>query len=152
MTPAALPVPRIVLDTNVCLDLFLFRDPQCAHLMAALQGGLVQAVTRDDCREEWRAVLHYPQLPIDDRARPAISAAFDALVHHLPPEASAVSGGADLPRCADPDDQKFLELALAAGASWLLSKDKELLKLGARTQRAGWFSILLPQAWLAPLP
>jgi predicted nucleic acid-binding protein len=149
MTAADLPVPRIVLDTNVCLDLFLFHDPACMPLLAALQTGAVQAVTRADCRAEWRRVLHYPQLPIDDTTRPALGAAFDAWVHDLPLAASAADDVL-LPRCADPDDQKFLELAWASRARWLLSKDKELLKLDGRTRRAGWFSILLPQAWSWP--
>ena len=38
-------------------------------------------------------------------------------------------------------------MALAARASWLLSKDKELLRLNRRVQNAGLFAILLPQAW-----
>ena len=142
-----LPVPRIVLDTNVCLDLFMFRDPLCSHLLAALERGAVQAMTRDDCREEWQRVLHYPQLPIDDRQRPAFDAAFDALVQRLPPEEATAGQDMVLPRCGDPDDQKFLELALAAGARWLLSKDKELLKLDRRTRSAGLFAIRLPQLW-----
>jgi putative PIN family toxin of toxin-antitoxin system len=148
MTGVDRMLPRIVLDTNVCLDLFVFRDPMCSHLLAAMQGGAVQAVTRDDCREEWHRVLHYPQLPIDDQLRPSVSAAFDALIQLLPAEASMV--GEDdipLPRCGDPDDQKFLELALASGARWLLSKDNELLKLDRRTRSAGLFSIRLPQLW-----
>jgi putative PIN family toxin of toxin-antitoxin system len=141
-------VPRIVLDTNVCLDLFVFGDSLSSHVLAALRSGAVQAVTREDCREEWHRVLHYPQLPIDDRLRPAFRDAFDAWIQLLPPEASMVSGDdARLPRCADPDDQKFLELALASGASWLLSKDKELLKLDRRTRGAGLFAIRLPQLW-----
>jgi putative PIN family toxin of toxin-antitoxin system len=147
MTRVDKPVPRIVLDTNVCLDLFLFRDPMCSHLLAALSSGAVQAVTRDDCREEWRRVLHYPQLPIDDQLRPVVNAAFDALIHWLPPEASTVSDDVSLPRCGDPDDQKFLELALASGARWLLSKDNELLRLDRRTSHTGLFSIRLPQLW-----
>jgi len=139
---------RIVLDTNVCLDLFVFRDPLCSHLLAALQSGAVQAVTRDDCRAEWRRVLHYPQLPVDDRMRPTFIDAFDALIQLLPHDASTVAeDDRRLPCCADPDDQKFLELALASGASWLLSKDKELLKLDRRTSNTGLFSIRLPQLW-----
>ncbi|WP_426700955.1 putative toxin-antitoxin system toxin component, PIN family [Rhodanobacter sp. Col0626] len=148
MTVDESPVPRIVLDTNVCLDLFLFRDPACAALMIALQAGKVQAVTRSDCREEWQRVLHYPQLPIDGSVRPVIAAAFEALVRELPPaQADIKASDPPLPRCADPDDQKFMELALVAGARWLLSKDNELLKLDSRTRNAGLFRILLPQSW-----
>jgi len=148
MTRIDHPVPRIVLDTNVCLDLFVFGDSLSSHVLAALRSGAVQAVTRDDCREEWHRVLHYPQLPIDDRQRPGFRDAFDALIQRLPFEASTVGDDeVRLPRCADPDDQKFLELALASGASWLLSKDKELLKLDRRTRSTGLFAIRLPQSW-----
>ncbi len=147
MIPAEASVPCIVLDTNVCLDLFLFRDPACACLLAALHDGAVQAVTRDDCRDEWLRVLHYPQLPIDAATRPALAAAFDALIRHLPSAQPVPAEAARLPRCGDPDDQKFLELALAVGARWLLSKDNELLRLDRRARQAGLFRILLPQDW-----
>ena len=139
------PPPRIVLDTNVCLDIFLFRDAQSAALHVAMQRGAIEAVTRADCRAEWLRVLYYPQLPITDVTRPAIAAAFDALVRCLPDEPATVA--VPLPRCADPDDQKFLELAQAAGARWLVSKDNELLKLAPRCQREALFWIGLPQAW-----
>jgi putative PIN family toxin of toxin-antitoxin system len=139
-------VPRIVLDTNVCLDLLLFRDPSCDALMAALRAGAVQAVSREDCRDEWQRVLHYPQLPVEASMRPRLCAEYDELLPCLPSSAWR-RDDLVLPLCGDPDDQKFLELAHAARASWLLSKDKELLKLHRRTQAAGLFAILLPPAW-----
>jgi putative PIN family toxin of toxin-antitoxin system len=140
-------LPRVVLDTNVCLDLFLFGDSMCSHLLAAMQRGEVQAVTRDDCRDEWLRVLHYPRLPINEENRPDLLAAFDALIVHLRSDQLAPRDDVRLPLCADPDDQKFMELALAAEARWLLSKDNELLKLDRRTRAAGLFSIRLPQQW-----
>ncbi|HEY6720963.1 MAG TPA: PIN domain-containing protein, partial [Burkholderiales bacterium] len=39
---------------------------------------------------------------------------------------------ARLPACRDPDDQKFLEAALFAGAEFLVTKDKALLELAPR--------------------
>jgi len=139
-------VPRIVLDTNVCLDLLVFRDPACLPLHDALQRGVVHAMTRTDCRDEWLRVLHYPGLPVDDASRPALVAAFDAWTH-LAPALPTGAAAPSLPRCADPDDQKFLELAWETGARWLLSKDKALLKLASRAQRVCRFAILQPQAW-----
>jgi len=47
-SPAA-AAPRIVLDTNVCLDLFVFRDPRWNALLTALNNGDIEAVTREDC-------------------------------------------------------------------------------------------------------
>lgn len=147
MSSSAVLVPRVVLDTNVCLDLFLFHDAQCVKLLGALQGGLVQAVTREDCRSEWRRVLHYPRLPIDDGNRAQVNAAFEAMVQCLSREQLDTPAPIGLPRCADPDDQKFLELAATSGAHWLLSKDHELLKLDRRTRLQVQFSILPPEAW-----
>ena len=51
-----------------------------------------------------------------------------------------------LPRCVDPDDQKFLELALAARADVLLTKDHKLLELARRTRA---FAILNPRKFSA---
>jgi len=138
--------PRLVLDTNVCLDLFVFGDPRCADLLAALREGRVEAVTRDDCRAEWHAVLGYPQLALAPERRAQAAAAFDACVRCLPP-AQAAYAGQRLPRCADPDDQKFLELAADTNATVLLSRDDALLRLARRTARDGLFAILPPQAW-----
>ncbi|MEO6800325.1 MAG: putative toxin-antitoxin system toxin component, PIN family [Rhodanobacter sp.] len=137
--------PRVVLDTNVCLDLFLFNDPQSAALHVAMREGLVQAVTRADCRAEWLRVLRYPQVPVSEQVRPAVEAAFDALVFCLPEPAAPPD--LRLPRCGDPDDQMFLELAQASGARWLVSKDNELLELASRCARERLFWIGLPQAW-----
>ena len=49
-------------------------------------------------------------------------------------------------RCSDPDDQKFIDLALHAGARWLLSHDKAVLRLAAPARRLG-LQILPPARW-----
>ncbi len=148
----AMPVnaPRLVLDTNAALDLFVFRDAACAPLWSALQAGIVEAVVDDACRDEWLAVLAYPELGLADDVRREAQASFERWIRHLPATSLVVRSDVKLPRCGDPDDQKFLELALASGARWLLSKDKEVLRLARRTAREGWFEILLPSAWTAP--
>ncbi|HEY5801607.1 MAG TPA: putative toxin-antitoxin system toxin component, PIN family [Burkholderiaceae bacterium] len=144
MIPAS--VERVVIDTNVCLDLFVFRDPRWSALLAALEDGSVQAVTREDCRDEYLHVLHYPHLPLDEASRGSAASAFDKLIACLP---ATPAGLARLPVCTDRDDQKFLELARDAGAATLITKDKALLKLARRTQLAGMFRIIKPEAWHA---
>jgi len=153
---------RVVLDTNVCLDAFVFADPRAATLVAALEAGEVQAVTREDCRAEWLAVLGYPALKLDDARRQEAMARFDRYVTLLPDDASPVErtdaplrADAPLrpdaprraPRCRDPDDQMFLELAVSAGATVLFSRDSEVLRLARRTKREGLFDITTPEAW-----
>jgi predicted nucleic acid-binding protein len=140
--------PRLVLDTNVCLDLFVFDDAACAALRAALTAGEAEAVADAACRDEWLRVLDYPQLGLDASRRVAAIAAFDARLCLLADaECEPPPAAPKLPRCADPDDQKFLELAQAIGAQWLLSRDKALLKLAKRTRRDHGFDIVTPQDW-----
>ncbi|HYD78397.1 MAG TPA: putative toxin-antitoxin system toxin component, PIN family [Paucimonas sp.] len=140
---------RIVLDTNVCLDLFVFRDPRWAKLHAALLAGHIEAVTREDCRREWQIVLDYPHLPLDEHARRRCAEEFDAVIRCLP--ADAAQTGVKLPLCKDPDDQKFLEIARDAQAEILITKDKALLKLARKAVRIGLFSILTPEASMLAL-
>ena len=138
------PPKRIVLDTNICLDLFVFRDPRWQPLLDAMQAGDVQAVTRADCRMEWTLVLAYAKLGLDEAAQRAALGEFDRWITLV--DATPIDGL--LPVCKDPDDQKFLELAAASGATMLLSKDKALLKLARRTRKLGLFEILSPAQWV----
>jgi putative PIN family toxin of toxin-antitoxin system len=142
MIPA--PAKRIVIDTNVCLDLFVFADPRWAPLLAELESGAVEALTRADCRAEYLLVLHYTHLPLDEASRPVAAARFDALIKVVAPAPSLVR----LPVCTDRDDQKFLEVARDAAVDVLITKDKALLKLARKTAQAGLFRIMLPEAWL----
>ncbi|GGC03424.1 PIN domain-containing protein [Oxalicibacterium flavum] len=139
---------RIVLDTNVCLDLFVFRDARWSVLLAAMRSGEVEAVTRTDCRMEWQIVLGYTHLKLDERRRQEVHAEFDTLIRCHPladPEPEACR----LPVCKDKDDQKFLELARDLRADTLITKDKALLKLARKTRRDGLFAIVTPEAWTA---
>lgn len=138
---------RIVLDTNVCLDLFVFRDPRWADLHAALLNKTVEAVTRDDCRMEWQIVLNYPRLRLDDESRTRIAAEFDSLIACVAPDLPCSE--VRLPVCRDRDDQKFLELSHAANVDVLITKDKALLKLARKTAKAGLFIIIPPESWTA---
>ena len=142
MIPA--PAKRIVIDTNVCLDLFVFHDPRWNTLLADIESGALEVVTRHDCREEYNVVLHYPHLPLTDDTRPRSAERFDALIKVVSPEPKLVR----LPVCSDRDDQKFLEVARDSGAEILITKDKALLKLARKTAQAGLFRIMLPEAWV----
>ena len=138
---------RIVLDTNVCLDLFLFHDPRWVRLMQALTQGEVEAVTRADCRMEWQIVLGYAHLGLDTEMQASVCAAFDTLIRPFVP--SVTEEVIRLPICRDPDDQKFIELAYQSTAAVLITKDKALLKLARKTQKAGLFQISTPEEWVA---
>ncbi len=156
-TAAAAGLPRkLVLDTNVCLDLFVFRDPRWTALLSALRQSQVQALTRADCRMEWTLVLAYARLGLSTAQQAAALAEFDQLISVADADAngnsSKTNNGRDavkLPVCRDTDDQKFIELAAAIGADALITKDKLLLKLARKTKKLALFRILSPEQWTA---
>lgn len=121
---------RLVLDTNVWLDWLLFDDPSIAPLRRARAAGSIELVADPGIEAELARVLAYDfGRHSADAARQAdCLAAFRALAVILPSPEPAAS----LPRCRDPDDQKFLDLALASSAQALLTKDHALLDLARR--------------------
>ncbi|AOY99279.1 putative toxin-antitoxin system toxin component, PIN family [Cupriavidus sp. USMAHM13] len=152
-SPATRPTaPRVVLDSNIWVDLLVFRDPRVEPIRQALESGAIATVIRADCREELRRVLHYPQFArfaIDHAAALAVVDGFATL---LPPPDEATAGAVRLPKCKDGDDQKFIELAHFSGAACLVSKDKAVLKLAGRLRRSSQVQVLAPAAfpaWLA---
>ena len=134
----------VVLDTNVCLDLFVFRDPAIRNLHNAIKDHTFHVITREDCREEWLRVLDYPKLNLNEPEKERSKLEFDKFIHLIAPEKRDYHL---LPVCSDKDDQKFLELAFDARAACLITKDKALLKLARKNARNGSFRIITPELW-----
>lgn len=128
---------RLVLDTNVVLDLLYFDDPAARPLRRMLEDGRLRCLVSDATLGEWARVLAYPAFGLDASHRAALLERYRVLCERV-----AVAAPAGLPRCSDPDDQKFLELAAASGAQALVSKDRALLKL--RRRCAPGFRVLTP--------
>ncbi|MBW8365547.1 MAG: putative toxin-antitoxin system toxin component, PIN family [Rhizobium sp.] len=128
---------RIVLDTNVVLDLLHYDDAAARPLLHALEAGRIRCVVTSATLNEWRRVLAYPAFGLDSARQAALYARYQALAV-LEPAAIV----ADLPLCRDADDQKFIELAATAHAQGLVSKDRAVLRL--RRRCAARFRIMLP--------
>ena len=118
---------RLVLETNVILDLFHFRDAAALPLGAAQGRGEVVFLTDARTLGELERVVAYPEFGLDPPARAALLEAYRAATETL-----AAGEAPRLPRCRDADDQMFLELAARGGAQLLVSKDKALLGLKGR--------------------
>ena len=130
-----------VLDTNVLLALWLFRDPAVEVLRAALDAGLLQAVRSAATDAEFAEVLGRPELFSVAPERQA------ALLNAWQAASSPVDAIQSAPWvCRDPLDQKFLDLAVSAGASWLITRDRDLLKLARKARRQG-LAIVTPEGW-----
>lgn len=136
---------RLVLDTNVVLDLLHFCDPGVAPIRRALDDGRAACFAGAATRAELAHVLSRPQFRIGEDEMQRLLDAYDALARPC-----AAAGAGALPPCRDPDDQKFLELAQAARADLLVTKDKALLALARKSGRLG-FRIVPPAAAAALL-
>jgi putative PIN family toxin of toxin-antitoxin system len=119
----------LVLDTNIVLDLFVFDDPALADLKTAVLASQLPWLATLEMREELRRVLGYPHIAArmvrGGTAAEAVLAAFDdhATIRDVAAKAPVT--------CKDPDDQKFIDLAVAHRAT-LLSKDKAVLCMAKR--------------------
>jgi putative PIN family toxin of toxin-antitoxin system len=124
----------LVLDTNIVLDLFVFADERTGPLRSALRAGVVRWIASPAMREELGRVLAYPKiatrLQVQGLEPAGVLADFDAHVQPVPPAAKGPA------TCADPDDQKFIDLAVQHAAV-LVSKDRAVLTMRKRLQRIG---------------
>lgn len=123
--------PRVVFDTNVLLDFWLFDDPLARPLRAAFDEGRVIALRSADCDAELADVLARPCFALDADRRSTLLAGWRTRampIAHVFPAPFA---------CSDPRDQKFVELAVCARADALVSKDRALLALRRRAARVG---------------
>ena len=123
-----------VIDTNIVLDLWLFEDPATVPLRAALQNGLIAHLATVSMREELTRVLTYPHI-VKRMAKSNIQAQdilnrFDEHCVSAEPAAKAAC------TCKDPDDQKFIDLAVAHAVP-LLSKDAAILCMKKRLFQSG---------------
>ena len=136
-----------MLDTNVVLDWLLFDNPSAAPLAAAITQRQVRWIATAAMRGELSEVLRRG-LAGQRNADPAlVLAGWDAHAEmideppHLP--------GAVALLCSDPADQMFLDLAHWAGARWLLSHDRAVLRLRRRAATFG-ITIVEPERWSLP--
>ncbi|MCK7594447.1 PIN domain-containing protein [Pseudomarimonas salicorniae] len=135
---------RVVLDTQVWLDWLHFRDPRCEDLARRFDRGELALPSSAPCRDEWQRVLGYPALNLGPAERERLASAYDQRCSPCA-EPDTEAPLPRLPRCRDPDDQKFIELAVRAGAKLLLSRDRALLDLHRRLHREFGIAVAPPQ-------
>ncbi|QAZ39217.1 PIN domain nuclease [Methylibium sp. Pch-M] len=136
---AALP-PSAVIDTNAILDWLVFQDPGAAF-GRAIECGALRWIATPAMLLEHRRLFASPSLGAwsPDVARLEAAWARWAQVDTDTVPACAL-------RCTDADDQMFIDLALARRATWLLTRDRALLKLARRAATTG-LRVLTPVHW-----
>jgi len=139
--PLTSEAPPIVLDTNVVLDWLLFGEPAVTGLAQAITAGRLRWVVTATMREELAHVLARGLAAARGAEASTLLASWDrhATLHPEPPSHRLL-------RVTDPDDQKFVDLALHVRAGWLVSRDRAVLKLARRAAASGT-AIVTPAGW-----
>jgi len=114
---------RIVLDSNVVISAFLFGGPP-ARVVGYLLEGSVQCFVSQAILDEIRDVLQRPKFGLSSERALAFVEEFHSLCRVTAPTISVRAVR------TDPDDNRVLECALAAGAQVIVSGDSHLLNLG----------------------
>ena len=120
---------RVVLDTNIFVSSFLSPAGPPAQIVAFLRHGRFEVAVSEDILSEYREILN--EDPIRERhgytpeQLDAILVDLRGVATVIPAERLQHIGAV----AADPDDNKFIECAVAAGADFIVSGDKHLLSL-----------------------
>ena len=114
----------LVLDTNVWLDWYHFKDPLTCDLIESRVVQNFEIVTNDACLNELLTVLRYPHLAGKETDEERVKKNIEEVAQ----VAEVREQSSPLFWCKDPDDVKFLDLSHQARASHLLTKDWDLLK------------------------
>lgn len=139
--------PIAVIDTQVLMDWLVFRDARIAPLVEAITGARLRWIATPAMHAELLHVLGRGVAASWAPDLTAINVAFERWRYLIgspaPPAVRLV--------CRDPDDQMFIDLALAERARWLISRDRAVLALAKRARPHG-VEILTPEAWLRTAP
>jgi len=125
-----LPVlPRAVFDCSLYLQAALRRTGPAGRCLDRVEAGEVELLVSMPVLDEVREVLHRPELKPRRKGRLTDWIADDLLAwmdQHttLIPEVPALFSYA-----RDPDDEPYLNLAVTAGAAYLVTRDRDLLDL-----------------------
>jgi putative PIN family toxin of toxin-antitoxin system len=137
------PPTRLVLDTNIVMDLLHFDDRHTQALKTAIDTGRLQCFSDSECLGELERVTGYPAFGLDAAARVALMQRYRGFVTLCDAQAEE---NYLLPRCRDKDDQKFLILAARCRADLLITRDKLLLKLSHHKRIPPASAIMTAQA------
>lgn len=113
---------KVVFDTNILVSAMLWRGTPYRCLLA-IRAGLAELILSPPIMEELRGVLNKKFAMTKEEADANIAVVQEsATLIEIPGTLRVVTD--------DPEDDKFIETALVAGAQWLVSGDKHLLRLG----------------------
>jgi len=124
---------RLVLDTNVILDLLVFQDPAAEVIQTVLDAKLVDAVRTEASMLELMDVIQRPNFKLSKEQQQIILKQWESSSRLL--ENSAIEPAPFT--CRDLDDQVFINMAYSIRPALVLSKDLRVLELRAVAKHHG---------------
>jgi predicted nucleic acid-binding protein len=144
-----MPPKLVVIDSQSLFDWMVFRNPVCERWETALVGPDWEWIFTSELKSEFDFVAAKgfgERWPVD---MPALAARWQR--HGRAVEIPPPLGAAVRLHCTDADDQKFIDLAIAARAHTLVTRDKALLRLARKAAERHGVRICKPEVWSAEL-
>lgn len=124
------------------MDWLVFNDPSVQRLTSHILSGELRWMAHPAMLDE---LLHVLGRGVASRYMPDHSGIAGQFRRHCTLVDADPAPAVRL-KCRDPDDQVFIDFAVAVEARWLLSRDRAVLALAKRARAQG-LSILSPRAW-----
>ena len=122
---ARIPIPRVVIDTNLVLSALVFAQGRMTPLRQAWQDRRILPLVSKDTVAELIRVLAYPKFKLSPDEKQEL------LADYLPccTIVSIPNPPPETPACRDGFDVPFLQLAVSGKADALVTGDQDLLGL-----------------------
>ncbi len=119
--------PAVVLDTNVVLSALVFSAGRIASLRHAWVADRCRPLASQLTVAELMRALAYPKFKLSPMEQEELLADYLPYCTTVPVPAKLPP----VPKCRDPRDRPFLELAVFGRAAYLVTGDKDLLSLAS---------------------
>ena len=115
---------RVVFDTNTVVSALLFNHGRLSWLRYHWRREDIVALASKATTDELIRVFAYPKFQLSRAAIESLLAEYLPHVHAI-----SVSSRRKSPKCRDPYDQMFVDLAIQGQADVLVSGDRDLLSM-----------------------
>lgn len=136
---------KIVLDANIFVSAVITEKGNPARILELWLDGALEVFTSDPILAEIRRVIYYPHLR---KAHRLPDEDVETFLHLLARQTTVIGPNIELQVVKDdPDDDNYIECTVGAGAQFIITGDKHLLRLEAYEG----IQMLKPAAFLAYL-